>query len=151
MPEMSGMDVQRKMLDIAEHIPIIFISGHGDIPMAVKAIKAGAIDFLTKPFREEDLLCAIRTAINMIPKKEVTVAEIKDRYDSLSKREKEVIRFVLKGFLNKQTALELGISEATVKVHRHNIMRKMKTSSVQDLVRVCDRIESFYFDDCDNN
>ncbi|WP_303262338.1 response regulator transcription factor [Pseudomonas aeruginosa] len=144
MPEMSGLDVQRKLAELGEQIPIIFISGHGDIPMAVKAIKAGAIDFFTKPFREEDLLGAIRTALKLAPQQKENapqISELKASYESLSKREQQVLKFVLQGFLNKQTALELDISEATVKVHRHNIMKKMKVSSVQDLVRVTERLK----------
>lgn len=144
MPEMSGLDVQRKLAELGEQIPIIFISGHGDIPMAVKAIKAGAIDFFTKPFREEDLLGAIRTALELAPRQKANapqISELKANYESLSKREQQVLQFVLQGCLNKQTALELDISEATVKVHRHNIMRKMKVSSVQELVRVTERLK----------
>lgn len=145
MPEMSGLDVQRKLTELGEKIPIIFISGHGDIPMAVKAIKAGAVDFFTKPFREEELLGAIRTALNLALQQRSNapqISELKENYESLSKREQQVLKFVLLGYLNKQTALELGISEATVKVHRYNIMRKMKVSSVQDLVRATERFKN---------
>lgn len=145
MPEMSGLDVQRKLAELGEQIPIIFISGHGDIPMAVKAIKAGAVDFFTKPFREEELLGAIRTALKLALQQRSNapqISELKENYESLSKREQQVLKFVLQGYLNKQTALELGISEATVKVHRYNIMRKMKVSSVQDLVRVTERFKN---------
>ncbi|UFH29341.1 response regulator transcription factor [Pseudomonas asiatica] len=144
MPEMSGLDVQRQLKELGEQIPIIFISGHGDIPMAVKAIKAGAVDFFTKPFREEELLGAIRAALRLAPQQRSNaprVSELKENYESLSKREQQVLKFVLRGYLNKQTALELDISEATVKVHRHNIMRKMKVSSIQDLVRVTERLK----------
>jgi FixJ family two-component response regulator len=143
MPEMSGLDVQHRLAELGEQIPIIFISGHGDIPMAVKAIKAGAVDFLTKPFREEDLLSAIRIALQLAPRQKANktlISELKTRYDSLSKREQQVLQFVLKGYLNKQTALELGISEATIKVHRHNLMKKMKADSVQELVRFIDKL-----------
>lgn len=145
MPEMSGLDVQRQLAELGEQIPIIFISGHGDIPMAVKAIKAGAVDFFTKPFREEELLGAIRAALKLKLQQRSNVpriSELKENYESLSKREQQVLKFVLRGYLNKQTALELDISEATVKVHRHNIMRKMKVSSVQDLVRVTERFKN---------
>ncbi|UBQ37727.1 response regulator [Acinetobacter johnsonii] len=145
MPEMSGLDVQRQLAELGEQIPIIFISGHGDIPMAVKAIKAGAVDFFTKPFREEELLGAIRAALKLKLQQRSNVpriSELKENYESLSKREQQVLKFVLRGYLNKQTALELDISEATVKVHRHNIMRKMKVSSVQDLVRVTERLKN---------
>ncbi len=145
MPEMSGLDVQRTLGEIGEDIPIIFISGHGDIPMAVKAIKTGAIDFLTKPFREEDLLSAIRTALQQDHQPKTSpdsafIADIKARYDGLSKREQQVLHFVLQGHLNKQTAQELGITEATVKVHRHNIMKKMQAASLQELVRICEKL-----------
>lgn len=142
MPEMSGLDVQKKLVDIGDTIPIIFISGHGDIPMAVKAIKAGAVDFLTKPFREEDLLSAIRTALEVDAIKTITSGqedEIKARYDSLSLREKQVMFFVVQGYLNKNTAVELDVSEATIKVHRHNIMKKMQAGSVQELVRMSEK------------
>ncbi|MHA3116589.1 response regulator transcription factor [Acinetobacter sp. ANC 4635] len=145
MPEMSGLDVQRQLAELGEQIPIIFISGHGDIPMAVKAIKAGAVDFFTKPFREEELLGAIRAALKLALQHRSNaprISELKENYESLSKREQQVLKFVLRGYLNKQTALELDISEATVKVHRHNIMRKMKVSSVQDLVRITERFKN---------
>ncbi|MHA3082785.1 response regulator transcription factor [Acinetobacter sp. ANC 5383] len=145
MPEMSGLDVQRQLSELGEQIPIIFISGHGDIPMAVKAIKAGAVDFFTKPFREEELLGAIRAAQKLALQQRSNtprITELKENYESLSKREQQVLKFVLRGYLNKQTALELDISEATVKVHRHNIMRKMKVSSVQDLVRITERFKN---------
>lgn len=143
MPEVSGLDVQRKLIELGEQIPTIFISGHGDIPMAVKAIKTGAVDFLTKPFREEELLNAIRTALKHAPRQEANsklIHELKERYNRLSKREQQVLGFVLQGYLNKQTAVELGIAEATVKVHRHNIMKKMEASSVQELVRIAEKI-----------
>lgn len=145
MPEMSGLDVQRRLMEIGEDIPIIFISGHGDIPMAVKAIKTGAVDFLTKPFREEDLLSAIRTALQQKPRPASgtdagLIDAIKARYEGLSRREQQVLHFVLLGHLNKQTAQELGISEATVKVHRHNIMKKMQAASLQELVRLCEKL-----------
>lgn len=148
MPEMSGLDVQKVLKEQSNNIPIIFISGHGDIPMAVQAVKNGAVDFLTKPFREEELLSAIRTALKFDTVKFEKSQErelIQSRYETLSLREKQVISFILRGYLNKQTAIELGISEATVKVHRHNIMRKMGADSLPDLVRDMEKLNS-----CDN-
>lgn len=143
MPEMSGLDVQKALKERGNNIPIIFISGHGDIPMAVKAVKEGAVDFLTKPFREEELLSAIRTALKL----DIIKAEqhherdlIQRRYSTLSEREKQVLPFILKGYLNKQTAIELGISEATVKVHRHNIMKKMQAASLPEIVRDMEKL-----------
>ncbi|WP_218313216.1 response regulator transcription factor [Alteromonas antoniana] len=138
MPEMSGLDIQKILNEKHHKLPIIFISGHGDIPMAVQAVKEGAIDFLTKPFREEEILSAIRTAlkIDLIASEQHHEQDlIRRRYASLSEREKQVLPFILKGYLNKQTAIELGISEATVKVHRHNIMIKMETRSLPEIVR----------------
>ena len=143
MPEMSGLDVQKKLSELGDGIPIIFISGHGDIPMAVKAIKSGAVDFLTKPFREEDLLNAIRSALKLDIEKLENLNEINrinDHYATLSEREKQVLKFVIEGYLNKQTAMELNISEATVKVHRHNIMKKMNVESVLELVQKTTKI-----------
>ncbi|WP_290703958.1 response regulator transcription factor [Amphritea sp.] len=144
MPEMSGLDVQKKLSELGDELPIIFISGHGDIPMAVKAIKAGAVDFLTKPFREEELLSAIRTALQIDIEASENLNEIEDiktHYATLSFREKQVLPFILKGLLNKQTAVELGISEATVKVHRHNLMKKMSVNTLPDLVRITQRLD----------
>ena len=144
MPEMSGLDVQKYLVESGDEIPIIFISGHGDIPMAVKAVKDGAVNFLTKPFREEELLRAIRAALKLdIEKTEATNERdrIKQRYDSLSDREKQVLPYILQGFLNKQTAVALGISEATVKVHRHHIMKKMEAGSLPEVVRDMDKIK----------
>lgn len=143
MPEMSGLDVQKALKEQGNNIPIIFISGHGDIPMAVKAVKEGAVDFLTKPFREEELLSAIRMALKLdIIKSEQHLERdtILRRYATLSDREKQVLPYILKGFLNKQTAGELGISEATVKVHRHNIMKKMGSRTLPEVVRDMEKI-----------
>lgn len=143
MPEMSGLDVQKALKEQGNNIPIIFISGHGDIPMAVKAVKEGAVDFLTKPFREEELLSAIRMALKLdIIKSEQHLERdtILRRYVTLSDREKQVLPYILKGFLNKQTAGELGISEATVKVHRHNIMKKMGSRTLPEVVRDMEKI-----------
>lgn len=144
MPELSGLDVQRELKRRSSNLPIIFISGHGDIPMAVNAIKDGAIDFLTKPFREEELLNAIRTALKI----EFIKAEqdeerdcIRNRFDTLSDREKQILTMVLNGYPNKTTAYELSISEATVKVHRHNIMKKMEANSLPELTRNMEKIK----------
>jgi FixJ family two-component response regulator len=144
MPEMSGLEVQEKLSEINEHIPIIFISGHGDIPMAVDTLKKGAIDFLTKPFREEDILNAIRLGLKRDRQDNSAATEMNELnklYKTLSSREREIFPYIVQGYLNKQTAIELRISEATVKVHRHNIMKKMGASSIQELVRIAEKLK----------
>ncbi|MBN9694184.1 MAG: response regulator transcription factor [Zoogloea sp.] len=143
MPGLSGLDLQAEFARSGEPIPIIFITGHGDIPMAVRAMKAGAVEFLSKPFRDEDLLDAIRHALEQgrVARDEADeLSELRSKYDSLTSREREVITFMIAGALNKQAAAELGVSEMTIKVHRHNIMRKMKVRSLPDLVRMMERL-----------
>jgi FixJ family two-component response regulator len=145
MPGQSGLELQLKLSNEGRRqLPIIFITAHGDIPMSVRAMKGGAIEFLTKPFRDQDLLDAIaiglarhRVALN----NERELSELLVLYDSLSPREREVMRFVVSGRLNKQIAADLGISEITVKVHRAKVMRKMHASSLPDLARMSDKLQ----------
>jgi RNA polymerase sigma factor (sigma-70 family) len=137
LPGMSGLDLQREMAKINAPRPIVFITAHGDIPMAVQAIKGGAVEFLTKPFREQDLLDAIRRAIDLDRQMRQTAAELSDlqqRFESLSPRERDVLERVVAGLPNKQIAADLGVTEATVKVHRGQVMEKMRAASVPDLV-----------------
>lgn len=143
MPGLSGLDLQGELGKSGDPIPIIFITGHGDIPMAVRAMKAGAIEFLAKPFRDEELLTAIRQALarDRAAREEAhEQGELKGRFTTLTSHEREVIAFMVKGMLNKQAAAELGVSEMTVKVHRHNIMRKMAARSLPDLVRMMEKL-----------
>ncbi len=143
LPGLSGLDLQRRLSESGTQIPIIFITGHGDIPMSVRAIKAGATEFLTKPFREQDLLDAIQLAIARDRAERTDareVAGLRTRFGSLTSREQEVMSWVISGRLNKQIASELGTSEITVKVHRGHLMKKMNASSVADLVRMAGRI-----------
>jgi len=145
MPGLSGLDLQGEFSRSGEPIPIIFITGHGDIPMAVRAIKAGAVEFLAKPFRDDDLLEAIRHALerDRASRSEAAeLSEVRSKYATLTGREREVIVFMVKGMLNKQAAAELGVSEMTVKVHRHNIMQKMKVRSLPDLVRMMEKVNT---------
>lgn len=145
MPGLSGLDLQGEFAKSGEPIPIIFITGHGDIPMAVRAIKAGAVEFLAKPFRDEDLLDAIHNTLerDRASRSEAAeLGELRGRYATLTGREREVIVFMVRGMLNKQAAAELGVSEMTVKVHRHNIMQKMKVRSLPDLVRLMERVNA---------
>jgi FixJ family two-component response regulator len=137
LPGVSGLDFQVELAKSDIRIPIIFMTGHGDIPMSVQAMKAGAIDFLTKPFRDQEMLDAVVRALERDQKRrdnEKVVAELRDRFDSLTSREREVIAMVVDGLMNKQIAGKLEVSEVTVKVHRVNMMRKMKARSVIDLV-----------------
>ena len=144
LPQMSGLDFQRQLAEVGMQIPIIFVTAHGDVPMSVRALKSGAVEFLTKPFRDQDLLDAIQQALQRDRGERDRQAEIHDlqeRYGALTAREQQVMALVVSGMLNKQIASEIGASEATVKIHRGNVMRKMKTGSVVDLVRIADKLK----------
>jgi FixJ family two-component response regulator len=143
LPGMSGLHFQAELAKANAFIPIIFITGHGDIPMSVKAMKAGAVGFLTKPFRDQDLLDAIKVALERARswiESEKAASELRANFESLSPREKEVMARVTSGLLNKQIAAELGVSEVTVKVHRGNVMQKMGAKTLADLVRKADTL-----------
>ncbi len=143
MPGVNGLDFQTELTKSDIHIPIIFITGHGDIPMSVRAMKSGAVEFLTKPFRDQDLLDAVEIALERNQAKRAsdkTVHEVRARFETLTAREQEVIGFVTAGLMNKQIASELGVSEVTVKVHRGNLMKKMGARSLADLVRMADTL-----------
>jgi FixJ family two-component response regulator len=141
LPGLSGLDFQGELAKANILIPIIFITGHGDIPMSVRAMKAGAVEFLTKPFRDQDLLDAVQTAIERDRTRREgarSISGLRSRFEILTPREQEVIAFVTTGMMNKQIAAQIGVSEITVKVHRGNIMRKMGAKSLADLVRMAD-------------
>ena len=142
LPGLSGLDLQKRMAEADVEIPIIFITGHGDIPMTVQAMKAGAVEFLTKPFRDQDLLDSIQQALERDRKAREQRAEIEGlrrRFDLLTPREGEVMALMVAGLLNKQIAAELGASETTVKIHRHRVMEKLGAGSLAELVRMAER------------
>lgn len=143
LPGMSGLDLQSELTSAGIHIPLIFITSYGDIPMSVRAMKAGAVEFLTKPFRDQDLLDAIQLALKrdrLRRESEADVQLLRERFESLTAREREILPLVVSGLLNKQIAASIGTSEATVKVHRSQLTRKMGAQSLADLVRMAERI-----------
>ena len=144
LPGLSGLDLQRELAKAEIEVPIIFITGHGDIPMSVRAMKAGAVGFLTKPFRDQDLLDAVQEAVARDREAlagRLELQELRVRYASLTAREREVMMLVVRGLLNKQVAAQLGTSDATVKLHRGRVMRKMQANSLGDLIRMADKLE----------
>ena len=144
LPQMSGLDFQRQLTEIGIQIPIIFITAHGDVPMSVRALKSGAVEFLTKPFRDQDLLDAIQQALQRdraAREQKADILDVHERYQTLTAREREVMALVVSGLLNKQIASEIGTSEATVKVHRGNMMQKMQVGSLIELVRMADKLK----------
>ncbi|MGO1079197.1 response regulator transcription factor [Inquilinus sp. CA228] len=141
----SGFDVQAQLTQAGLGIPVVFMTGHGDIPMSVRAMKAGAVDFLTKPFRDQDMLDAVAAAVERDRERraaEQRVAEVAGRYETLTPRERQIMALVTTGLMNKEIAGRLGLSEVTVKIHRGQVMRKMAARSVADLVRIADALDS---------
>jgi FixJ family two-component response regulator len=143
LPGVGGLDFQAQLTNANIHIPVVMVTGHGDIPMSVRAMKAGAVDFLTKPFRPQDMLDAVARAIERDGKRrdsEKLLAEIQGRFESLTSREREIMTLVTAGLMNKQVAAEVGLSEITVKIHRGHLMRKMGVRSLADLVRAAEAL-----------